>query len=381
MFKRSTFLRGVPSSLRLTLYQYGSVRMKLKYFIYANQLFIKDDVKTSADDTGQRHTKIAHSIRAKWHKYKDQYHDTILEIEFMKTGSALIDNRLADFELQLSTLINAECLTVKSKIKSVIYKFKIKESKESYQWVLTDNVELNTENRKIKLDKYHDWVLDEIASMGIFGTSGSGKSRLSYYIINQMMTVTDAHNIYICDPKSDELAIYCSQIFKLPNVADDYDTIKSYIEKTHEIMESRYSKRKNFANENNGKIMKYPPVFLVIDEVAALKLVNKKDFANSEDKLKSIALKGRACNVQLLLICQRPSVESLPSDIRDQLKIRVLLGNPANPETFKMALGESRDQNKILEKQRGEGYILVDGKNGIDNFKAPFISTEDEIEE
>lgn len=381
MFKRSTFLRGVPSSLRLTLYQHGSVRMKLKYFIYTNQLFLKDDVKTSADDTGQRHTKIAHSIRAKWHKYKDQYHDTILEIEFLKTGSALIDNRLSDFELQLSTLINAECLTVKSKIKSVTYTFKIKESKEIYQWVLTDEVEHDFEKRKIKLSKYHDWVIDENASMGIFGTSGSGKSRMSYYIINQMMSITEKNNIYICDPKSDELAIYSSQIFKLPNVADDYETIKSYIDKTHEIMEQRYSERRNFANQNNGKIMKYQPVFLVIDEMAALKLVNKKDFVNSEDKIKAIALKGRACNVQLLLICQRPSVESIPADIRDQCKIRLLLGNVANPETYKMALGETRDKNQILDKQRGEGYILIDGHGGIDNFKAPQILTRDEVDD
>lgn len=378
-FKKSTILRGVPSPLRLTLYQHGTMRMKLKYFIYTNQLYIKDDIKTSADDTGQRHTKIAHSIKAQWFKYTDQYHDTILEIHFFRTGSALIDNRLLDFEVQLSTLTNAELLAVTSNNQTVIYKFKTRESKEPYQWVLTDNVDTDLTNRQIKLSKYHDWNLNEIASIGIFGTSGSGKSRMSYYIINQMMTVTNKENIYICDPKSDELAIYCSTIFNLPNVADDYETITSYIDKTYKLMSKRYNERKKFALENKGKIKHYPPVFLVIDEIAALKLFDKKAFANAETQLKQIALMGRACGVHMLLICQRPSVESIPADIRDQLKLRILLGNPANAETFKMALGESRDKNQILEKKRGEGYILIDGKQGIDHFKAPFIQTLDEV--
>ena len=79
---------------------------------------------------------------------------------------------------------------------------------------------------------------------------------------------------------------------------------------------------------------------------------------------------GRAANTRVLFISQRPSAE-LFGDIRDQLSVRILMGNPVNAETYKMALGENRNNSDIITRKFREGFINYDGE--IEDFKAPNI--------
>ena len=84
---------------------------------------------------------------------------------------------------------------------------------------------------------------------------------------------------------------------------------------------------------------------------------------------------GRAANTRVLFISQRPSAE-LFGDIREQLSVRILMGNPVNAETYKMALGENRNNSDIITRKFREGFINYDGK--IEDFKAPNILFPDE---
>ena len=79
-------------------------------------------------------------------------------------------------------------------------------------------------------------------------------------------------------------------------------------------------------------------------------------------------------NLQHLML-QQPSAENLSTELRDQLGVRILMGNPVNRETFVMALGQN--DKEIFTKVTGEGFISINNK--VEDFKAPKILFPREI--
>lgn len=374
----STHLNKIPSKLTLKLWKLSpSIKSKLKYIIYLNELFVTDEIKNKNDD-GQLIRVISKSVSATYKKYQNEQHDTILEITFEKIGQLQIDTKLTCLESSLMAVLNAtDFLDMNTTHKNVIYRLITHEIPDPCYILDPENKPLIGHEKALKLNKYNTWKLDSnFSSLGIFGTAGSGKSRLAYYIINQAMTQTKPQNLYIVDPKNDELAIYSKNIFHLKNVATDFDHALTFAKKIFAEMEKRYQ-----LNQEHGRPLKHDHLFFVIDELAALKLESEpKSYKEFETICKSLALKGRAAKIHLVLICQRPSTESIPADIRDQLKIRILLGDVSNHDTFKMALGDTKSSADITINRIGTGFIRFEGKP-IMNFKSPEILTKEEAKQ
>lgn len=68
---------------------------------------------------------------------------------------------------------------------------------------------------------------------------------------------------------------------------------------------------------------------------------------------------------------QRASADSIDLAIRDNTAIKIGLGN-LSVENFRMIFGEGRGANDILQRERGQGYILIDGQS-LSLFDSPFI--------
>lgn len=339
-----------------------SIRLRLKYFIQSNELYLIDEVKQLKNVEGveQRLNKVQLSLEIKYEVKKNEFGDKILSIQLMKKGSRL-DDKIHDLGSQLQSLFNGKLLEKNNELKYVEYVILYKESKEQEICDLSEEVYFDPQG-EISLSKRSVWNYKSNPHLLLGGNSGTGKSYLLFSIIHKMLREAPKHSIYICDGKFDELEDVATNYFKLQMVASSVEDIKLYIEHVEELMESRYA---NKSKENEA-------VFLVIDEFAALSLViDKKEWQELNKKIKNIILKGRAANIHVLIAMQRASSDSIDLAIRDNTAVKIGLGN-LSTENFRMIFGESRGENDILKRSRGQGYILIDGQS-LSMFDSPFI--------
>lgn len=356
------------------------IRHKLQYFLTVNELYIKADVKTSQDKDKQRHTKIADSLLIKYKTFRDEYDDKVLELELMKTAHSKIDRSLLDYEGPLGSLFNSPVLKVENLQNRVLYRLRLKESKTGFYHVISDNRE-QLRKGSIKLSKYDIWNYKDIPHSSLSGPSGSGKSRLLYYIINQAMQETKDENIFIVDPKRDELAVYCRELMRLHRISTEKDDIIKTMRLLVNTMKDRY-RQKEFAGLENGKMLEFQPIFIFFDELAAfqatLNAKNTKDKISEKEEflnmLRSLILEGRAANIHIMLISQQLNANAVPTEIRDSLGLKIALGE-ISPENYRMNFGESRDKSQILTNTSlGSGFIK-NGTKPVQPFQAFSIYT------
>ena len=74
------------------------------------------------------------------------------------------------------------------------------------------------------------------------------------------------------------------------------------------------------------------PMFLIFDELAAFKagVEDKKTATAVENQLKKIILMGRSTGNFVILVAQQPNANVVETGIRDQLGLKVALGNIKN---------------------------------------------------
>lgn len=364
----STKVRKLQNRAVLAVFSKGTIRYKLKYLIQSNELYIVEDLK-KIQYTGnekQRVNQIQLSVKVKYKTEKTKQEDTILIVQFMKTGSKLDDN-LMELGNQLQALFNAELMSKKNEIGFVEYRLFYKMSKNKERVNLSDKVEYQPKGH-IVLNRYYNWDYIDKPHMLIGGESGSGKSRLTYSVIQKMMSETSLENIYICDAKYEGLKNVANETFNLPMVAQNQSQIINFIEIVAEISEQRNDSKKS------EDVSEFMPVFLVIDEFKGLKLgmEDKKEWIRLNNLVESIVLMGRSANVHVLIAMQRVKGDSISLDIRDNLAIKVGLGNLSD-ENFKMIFGESKVKGELLNREKGQGYISLNSSQLL-LFDSPFVS-------
>lgn len=355
-----THLKKTPTLLTKLI---KTRRNKIKNFLYLNSLYVKQG------------EEIIASPRVEW-KIKTNYvGDKILEVTFWKTAVYKIDNKVVDCATELKTLFDANLLNYTNENTHVTYEFIIKRNERDVI-VLDDNIKKPKDKHSIFLDSYASWDLINIPAILICGVSGYGKSRVSYGIIKQFLSIVqDLNDVIIVDPKRSELQKVCRRNFGLKNVFTDPIKMKDTIINFNNEMLEKYKELENKDIEQKD----LPYKLLVIDEYANLKaLFSKKENEEMDKALSSIASQGRACNFRLVLITQTPSTENINANLRNNLIIRIMCGNPANPELFKMAMGINRTEQQLTTKKRGQGYIFLD--TVVQDFNSPKILFPDELE-
>ncbi len=89
--------------------------------------------------------------------------------------------------------------------------------------------------------------------------------------------------------------------------------------------------------------------------------MDKKEFNEINDSLKRIILMGRSANVHLLMAFYKEQETSvIDGAIGDNFAIRIGMKN-LSVENFQIVFGVSKDES-ILEREKGQGYISIDGK-------------------
>jgi S-DNA-T family DNA segregation ATPase FtsK/SpoIIIE len=159
------------------------------------------------------------------------------------------------------------------------------------------------------------WMdLSDNPHMIVSGTTGSGKSILLHNII---ANVLDANKsiIELVDPKNIEFYEYEKLSHRDINVCYSYDDALSLLNRLIVTMEKRYelmrSGRKGF-----------PPVLLIIDELADLIIQDGRDKLFFKGLCK-LAQKCRAANMSIILSTQRPAVSVISGAIKANFPARI----------------------------------------------------------
>lgn len=131
----------------------------------------------------------------------------------------------------------------------------------------------------------------------------------------------------------------------------------------------------------------YPPIILVVDEVAELfEGANTKEEKDIEKEivnlLISIGQLGRNANITLLMMTQNPKADIIPTQLRNNLTVRIAY-RTADPIQTKVILGEvsaadgiEAQAHLIKREERGVGFYKS-GDGTIKKMKTFYISDED----
>ncbi len=247
--------------------------------------------------------------------------------------------------------------------------------------------------------------LSKMPHLLIAGTTGSGKSvGVNAMILSLMYKLTPEECKFIMiDPKMLELSVYDGAPHLLAPVVTEPKKAVVALKWTVREMEDRYRKMAKVGVRNmagfNEKVAEFkasgetlsrtvmtgynkesgepeyeteelvyepmPFIVVIIDEMADLMMVAKKDIEGSVQRLAQMA---RAAGIHMIMATQRPSVDVITGTIKANFPTRI---------SFRV--GSKIDSRTILGEQGGEqllgnGDMLFMGTGRPRRFHGPFVS-------
>lgn len=223
----------------------------------------------------------------------------------------------------------------------------------------------------------------------IAGSTGSGKSVCVNGIISTilMRAKPDEVKLIMVDPKKVELSMYNCIPHLLMPVITDPKKASAALQKVVDEMLKRYdlfeeSKTKNIEGYNNylrnknknlpqeSQIPLLPYMVVIIDELADLMVVARKEV---EDSIMRITQMARAAGIHLIVATQRPSTDVITGVIKANI-----------PSRISFAVSSQIDSRTILdasgaEKLLGKGDMLYYpmGASTLTRIQGAFISEEE----
>ncbi len=231
--------------------------------------------------------------------------------------------------------------------------------------------------------------VDKTPHMLVAGATGSGKSVCINCIILSilMRAKPDEVKFIMVDPKKVELGVFNGIPHLVTPVVTDPRKASLALKKAVSEMERRYElfeecKTKNITSYNNmieeknkhlpddEKLKKMPYWVVIVDELADLMLVARKEV---EDSIMRITQMARAAGIHLIIATQRPSVDVVTGIIKANI-----------PSRISFAVSSSTDSRTILdmigaEKLLGKGDMLFlpMGESIPKRIQGAFVSEEE----
>ncbi|MCM0582716.1 cell division protein FtsK [Weissella diestrammenae] len=225
-----------------------------------------------------------------------------------------------------------------------------------------------------------DWKYDKFYNMLIAGNVGTGKSYTLFSILGQLLVVTKFVTVF--DPKKSDLASLKYTKALEGKVFSDNTEINEQVHVFYEEMMQRAEKMENI--KKSGKLGAYmdfnfAPHFMFFDEFGAWRERNDAlkfgspeydGYQTAMSNLLEIAMLGRELGFYIIVGMQRPSADSLPMAIRNQLNFKMVMGVPT-PEISKMLFPDNqKDLRALSQDLKGWGF-LQSGNDQVRSFFAP----------
>ena len=237
----------------------------------------------------------------------------------------------------------------------------------------------------------------------IGGDTGTGKSRILLLILTNLIHYNKNIDIHLLQLRKNDLGVFnnCMQIKSICNNLNDI--LNTLININNECIrrESLIDNTKGIYNIEDY-IKKHGDLHYVYVVIEEFSFLNKSQGDSKQEKIlkqqclkyiKTIVNVGRSSGVFLITALQKPTADSIPSDIKSQLCTRISL-RIEDPPTSKVILGDE-SASKLSErevivktntKQYGYSYtinhqmIMENIKNSIINKKIKITNTNDNLD-
>jgi DNA segregation ATPase FtsK/SpoIIIE-like protein len=171
---------------------------------------------------------------------------------------------------------------------------------------------------------------------------------------------------YIIDPKRADLSSL-STILPEGHVTSDAEMALHLMDEFVALMQKRqrsitmYALKHHLFAADFRAVPTMKPTYIFIDEVAALmaSFVDSKAAKAFNANLKQLIMKARSAGIIVVLVTQQPNAQAIPTDIRDQLGLRILLGS-GSTQSRMMTFGDGFEY-PITRFKQGSGLFLLDG--------------------
>lgn len=217
--------------------------------------------------------------------------------------------------------------------------------------------------------------------MLVAGSTGSGKSVCLNIMLLSLLYKNSPEDVklILIDPKKVEFAIYEGiPHLMLPSVITEPEKAASALNWAVNEMERRYRmfqqvKLRDIGEYNacepvkNGERDKMPYIVIVVDELADLMAVVKRDI---EDKIQRLAAKARSAGIHLVLATQRPSIDVVTGTIKNNLPVRIAFR--VSSFTDSKTVIDSAGAEKLLG--RGDMLYCASGASPK-RIQSPFVDT------
>ena len=345
----------------------NKIKQWLLFFLNSNKLFQTENIEVSDRDGRIKKEKIISNSAMLGYLITD----TEITIRAYKQGDIFTD-KMNGLDSSLSALL---ALPLENKLENISYCDYIF-SRYKDQRIVIDNAKaVYNPSTLLPLSSNLKWNILKQPHLLLAGVTGSGKTTFLNYLIIEMKKMQA--DIFICDPKRSDLASL-KNIIGADYVASDTNNIAKLSRIVKEKMEQRFIDYKenaeNFVYGYSFVDYKLKPVFIIFDELGAFRAsADKKVFTETMANLTEVILKGREMGVFCVLSTQQPNANNIPTELRDNLSVRLAMGNMSS-EAYRMVFGEDIKDLQAVNAM-GSGYIFLDGLGWSKPkfFEAPYL--------
>lgn len=218
----------------------------------------------------------------------------------------------------------------------------------------------------------YELFLDDVSTIPLgsallCGVTGSGKTFSAYSLVLQILGKSVPHSLFVGDPKGSSLAVLGEKISK-ENTAEDVHGIIELLDRFHSEMQQRKIEIKDRLHEKLDATyadFDLPAKIFVCDEYSSLigyiGGLDKKTRDDFMAKLKAVIMQGRQLGFFLWILMQKSDATTIPTDIRDNLVCKIVLGS-APRTTYDTAIGtEAAAHIPVRKFLAGQGVFTCDG--------------------
>lgn len=202
----------------------------------------------------------------------------------------------------------------------------------------------------------------------ITGVTGGGKTYILYWIVRNLLSI--GADLKIIDPKMADLD-YLKNILDVSNVASTKGNSIKILREAAQMINDRnleFQQRDDYMQGKDYLDYGYKPIFIIFDEVTAFfASCDSKETKEANSYLQEIIMKGRSAGVFVVLTTQRADTDVISGKIRDQLSLRVSMGQ-LSKDGYIMTFGSEYKDLRVTMKgyikdkpNTGVGYIYIDG--------------------
>lgn len=345
----------------------NKIKQWLLFFLNSNKLFQTETIEVSDRDGRIKKEKIISNSAMLGYLITD----TEITIRAYKQGDIFTD-KMNGLDSSLSALL---ALPLENKLENISYCDYIFSRYKDKRIVIDNAKTVYNPSTLLPLSSNLKWNILKQPHLLLAGVTGSGKTTFLNYLIIEMKKMQA--DIYICDPKRSDLASL-KNIIGADYVASDTNNIAKLSRIVKEKMEQRFIDYKenadNFVYGHSFVDYKLKPVFIIFDELGAFRASSdKKVFTETMANLTEVILKGREMGVFCVLSTQQPNANNIPTELRDNLSVRLAMGNMSS-EAYRMVFGEDIKDLQAVNAM-GSGYIFLDGLGWSKPkfFEAPYL--------